>query len=71
MIQPEPTMTEDDLDRGPLQSPPSVSYATWRYFGERLAADSAYCARFGITEAPEPILMRGVWLYTLPTAEPL
>lgn len=40
---------------------------TWRYQGERLAADSAYCSRFQVTQAPEPYhLPGGVWAYLLP-----
>jgi hypothetical protein len=40
---------------------------TWRYLGERHAADLAYCARFGVTEAPEPTVAHGGgWAYALP-----
>ena len=41
--------------------------ATWRYVGDRAAADLAYCARFGTQEAPEPTrVVGGVWAYALP-----
>ncbi len=40
---------------------------TWRYLGDRDAADLAYCARFGVQEAPEPALViGGAWAYALP-----
>jgi hypothetical protein len=43
---------------------------TWRYQGERAAADTAYCARFGTTDAPSPSLAPGgLWAYPLPAAE--
>ena len=43
------------------------SAPTWRYLGERGPADLAYCARFGVAEAPEPTVgPGGVWAYTLP-----
>lgn len=43
---------------------------TWRYLGNRDAADVAYCARFGTTEAPEPSMAPGgMWAYTLPASE--
>ena len=44
------------------------SYAdTWRYLGERGAADLAYCSRFGVAEAPEPAEAQGGALaYALP-----
>lgn len=41
--------------------------ATWRYRGERAAADLAYCARFGVADTPEPFAMGGdIWAYALP-----
>jgi hypothetical protein len=40
---------------------------TWRYLGERAEADQASCARFGVAEAPEPIMAFGGGLaYPLP-----
>lgn len=48
---------------------PTVS--TWRYLGDRGAADQAYCERFGTTEAPEPaVTPGGLWAYALPATEP-
>ena len=46
--------------------------ATWRYLGERAAADDAYCARFGVSHAPEPASTghNNVWAYALPVVEP-
>lgn len=50
----------------PLVSPLA---ATWRYLGERAAADDAYCARFGVSHAPEPSIDRDkVLAYALPMA---
>ena len=46
------------------------SGATWRYLGDRAAADLAYCARFGTAEAPEPaMVVGGAWAYALPARE--
>ncbi len=40
---------------------------TWRYLGERAAADLAYCARFGVVQAPEPMMLSDdILAYTLP-----
>jgi hypothetical protein len=42
---------------------------TWHYLGDRDVADAAYCHRFGVPDAPEPLLVRGVvWIYALPVA---
>ena len=47
------------------------SIATWRFVGDRGAADLAYCARFGTTEAPEPtVALGGAWAYPLPGPQP-
>jgi hypothetical protein len=44
--------------------------ATWRYIGDRDAADRAYCARFGVAVAPEPsIALGGALAYTVPIVE--
>lgn len=49
----------------------NLTVAMWRYLGEREAADLAYCARFGVAKAPEPVqVLAGVWGYTLPTDVP-
>ncbi len=49
-------------------APASLRNATWRYLGDRVAADGAYCARFGVPAAPEPVVaLGGVWVYALPT----
>ncbi len=43
------------------------SIPTWRYIGDRAAADLAYCARFGTHEAPDPtVALGGAWAYALP-----
>jgi hypothetical protein len=52
--------------------PVPVRDATWRYIGERAAADLAYCVRFGVALAPLPsIALGGAWAYPLPAAAPL
>lgn len=44
---------------------------TWRYQGDRAAADLAYCVRFGTSQAPEPLMARGDTLaYELPATVP-
>jgi len=46
---------------------PSTNITTWRYLGDRTAADLAYCVRFDVQEAPEPVgSLAGVWSYALP-----
>ncbi len=48
--------------------PAPLNIATWRYMGDRDAADQAYCARFGVPSAPEPtVALGGAWAYTVPT----
>jgi hypothetical protein len=43
---------------------------TWRYLGDRTAADTAYCIRFGTDKAPEPAITPGGLLaYALPGTE--
>ena len=47
-----------------------IRTASWRYSGDRAAADLAYCARFGVAQSPEPYAVGGgVWAYALPGAE--
>jgi hypothetical protein len=67
MTPTEPGTTERDT---PPASPvlPGARDATWRYIGDRAAADRAYCARFGVSQAPEPIVaLGGAWAYALPS----
>jgi hypothetical protein len=66
MIKPEPSVVEIL----PIVSAVWPTVPTWRYLGNREAADIAYCARFGTTEAPEPSMAPGgLWAYALPTTE--
>lgn len=52
--------------------PANTNSPTWRYLGDRTAADLAYCARFGVQQAPEPTeSLAGVWSYALPATLPL
>ena len=45
----------------------SSTETTWRYLGERDEADRAYCFRFSVQQAPEPIIVPGgAWAYSLP-----
>lgn len=51
----------------PLEVGVMPTGTTWRYLGERAAADLAYCARFGVVEAPEPMMLSDdILAYTLP-----
>ncbi len=44
-----------------------LTETTWRYLGDREDADRAYCFRFGVNQAPEPVLVPGgAWAYPLP-----
>ena len=66
MTSPEPRVFE--MERVATTAWPSGP--TWRYLGDRAAADLAYCARFGTTEAPEPAMAAGgVWAYPLPATQ--
>ena len=54
-------------DEGAVGIPASMYVPSWRYIGERAAADGAYCLRFSVTEAPEPyVVPGGAWAYALP-----
>lgn len=47
-----------------------ITGVTWRYLGDRTVADSAYCARFNVLQAPEPMVSPdGAWAYSLPAAK--
>ncbi len=47
-----------------------MNVATWRYLGDRDAADLAYCVRFGVARAPEPYVAPGGALaYPVPVVE--
>lgn len=71
MIDSDPQLTEQITAETVMQPPTPPRVATWRYLGERTAADDAYCARFGVSHAPEPYIGRDkVWAYTLPAVEP-
>lgn len=48
----------------------SVTETTWRYLGDRAEADRAYCFRFGVSQAPEPVIIPGgAWAYALPNVQ--
>ncbi len=65
MTSPEPRVFE--MERVATAWP---SGPTWRYLGDRAAADLAYCGRFGTTEAPEPVMVvGGAWAYAVPARE--
>lgn len=58
-------------ERLPLEAPAQRATAeqpawTWRYAGPRDEADLAYCRRFGVNQAPEPLQAFGAWCYALP-----
>ena len=71
MIHPERETSEYEPVQdagGALASIPAIS---WRYLGDRAAADSAYCSRFGVAQAPEPwVALGGAWAYALPDVAP-
>lgn len=50
----------------------AVSYVpTWRFVGDRVSADLAYCSRFGTDAAPDPtVALGGAWAYPLPSPAP-
>ena len=50
--------------------PIAITAVTWRYQGERDAADRAYCLRFAVDVAPEPMVAPGGALaYPVPNEE--
>ena len=58
------------VESEPVEPAAWPTVPTWRYLGDRAAADVAYCARFGTSEAPTPSKAPGgLWAYVLPTAE--
>ena len=49
----------------------TISGVTWRFLGDRAAADTAYCVRFNVPQAPEPLVAPdGAWAYALPAVKP-
>lgn len=71
MIDRESGDRDHHADGGPAAGMPGIRTASWRYCGDRAAADVAYCARFGVTVSPEPYALGGgVWAYVLPGAAP-
>ena len=72
MAHSEVAITDRDVAAIPAAPSARISHATWRYIGDRVAADQAYCARFSVTLAPEPIVaLGGAWAYTLPGEQTL
>lgn len=58
------TASESGTAKSSLYAP------TWRYIGDRDAADLAYSARFGVAIVPEPsIAPGGAWAYALPAVD--
>jgi len=56
----------------PAQAGRTIRGVTWRYLGDRTVADAAYCARFDVRHAPEPMRAPdGAWAYALPGAPSL
>ena len=67
MTYTEPNGLEPEAEERPAPPAPLTRNATWRFLGERLAADQAYCVRFGVAVAPEPFVAPGgAWAYELP-----
>lgn len=64
------TLEPAAFEIGPSTTRQWPSAPTWRYLGDRDAADLAYCARFGTREAPEPAVGPGnTWAYALPPTD--
>jgi hypothetical protein len=71
MIHLEPGTSDGERVREAGRVPASIPAISWRYLGDRAAADSAYCSRFGVAQAPEPwVALGGAWAYTLPDVAP-
>jgi hypothetical protein len=70
MIDSDPQRVEQGVAEAVIRPLTPPRAATWRYLGERAAADDAYCARFGVSQAPEPSVGQDkVWSYALPVVE--
>ncbi len=66
MANPEPRHGERDISERAVGPRTSTPTATWRYIGDRTAADLAYCAHFGVSQAPEPfVALGGAWAYAV------
>jgi hypothetical protein len=71
MTHVEPGTSDGERVREAGEVPASIHASSWRYLGDRAAADTAYCIRFGVAEAPEPsIALGGAWAYALPDMAP-
>lgn len=71
MIDPDSQAVEQATAEAVTRQLTHQRIATWRFLGERAAADDAYCTRFGVSHAPEPTVDRDkVWAYALPVVEP-
>lgn len=70
MLHPEPENAPYERHSNVTGSPVRGYEAQWRYLGDRMAADAAYCLRFGVVQAPEPSSMpSSVWSYAIPAVE--
>lgn len=71
MTYTEPQRTEQEAQEVSPRPATPTRNATWRFLGDRTAADQAYCVRFGVNLAPEPFVAPGgAWAYALPDADP-
>ena len=70
MLHPESENAAYERHSDATGSPIRTLEAQWRYLGDRVAADAAYCLRFGVAQAPEPSGMpSSVWSYAIPVVE--
>lgn len=68
----EVTIADREVATPPPVPSARMSHATWRFMGDRDAADQAYCVRFAVSQAPEPIIaLGGAWAYALPSEQPM
>ena len=66
-MQAEPHMAGQQAEALVPQRALALTITTWRYLGDRDEADRAYCFRFGVSQAPEPVTVPGgAWAYALP-----
>lgn len=67
MTYSDPQDPQSQVEEIPMRQVATTREATWRFLGDRAAADQAYCLRFGVNSAPEPFVAPGgAWAYPLP-----
>jgi hypothetical protein len=71
MAQTTPDLSEMETEAPMVEVRQIIRGVTWRFLGDRTAADHAYCVRFNVSHAPQPLVAPdGAWAYALPAVKP-